>query len=61
VSHKGRRPAEALHVLAPHQRDVLAEPLPVDVDEHPAVLALLLGHAVEHLGGRRVLLAHALA
>ena len=50
-----RLPAhEAAHVLAPDQRDVLAEPLAEQLDQHPAMAALLLGHGVEHLGRGRV-------
>ena len=44
------RPAlhEAAHVLAAHQRDVLAEAGDVQVEELAAVLALLGRHVVEH-------------
>ena len=45
---------EAAHVLAPDQRDVLAEPLAVEVDQHPPMAALFLGHVVEHLGRRGI-------
>ena len=51
---------EALDVLAADQRQIFAEFLPVEVVEHGAVVHLLLGHLVEHLGGGGELLAQAL-
>ena len=45
---------EAAHVLAADQRDVLAEALAEQLDQHPPMAALLLGHLVEHLGRGRV-------
>ncbi len=50
---------KAFDVLAADQRQVLAELLPVEVVEHGAVMHLLLGHLVEHLGGGGELLAQA--
>ena len=43
-------------MLPPDQRDHLAEPLAVQVDQRLAVPVLFLGHPVEHLGGIRVIL-----
>ena len=42
---------EALDVLAADQRQVVAEFLPVHVEQHGPVAHLLVGHFVEHLGG----------
>ena len=44
-------PHEALDVLAPDQRQVVAEPPLVEIDQHVAVAHFLLGHLVEDLGG----------
>ena len=40
----------ALHVGAPHQRNVCAEACGEEVDELAAMAALLVGHVVEHPG-----------
>ena len=50
---------EALDVLAADQRQIFAEFLAVEVVEHGAVVHLLFGHLVEHLGGGGELLAQA--
>ena len=50
---------EALDVLAADQRQIFAEFLPVEVVQHGAVVHLLVGHLVEHLGGGGELLAQA--
>jgi hypothetical protein len=50
---------EALDVLAADQRQVFAKFFAVEVIEHGAVMHLLLGHLVEHLGGGGKLLAQA--
>src|SRR4051812_31169620 len=51
---------EALDVLSPNQRDVIAKPLLEQVEEHPAVAALRLGHVHEDLRGSGVALLQAL-
>jgi hypothetical protein len=53
----GRR---AAHVLAADRRDLLAEAADVQVDQGPAMLAFLGGHAVEHLRGVGIGLAQRL-
>ena len=50
---------EALHVLAAHERQIIAELLAVEVEQHAAVANFLLGHLLEHLGGGGILLAQA--
>ena len=46
---------EAFDVLAADEGNMLAELVPVEVDQHPPVSALFLRHLVEHLGGSRIL------
>ena len=48
---------EALDVLAADQRQVFAEFLAIEIDQHAAVAYLLLRHLVEDLGGGRVVIA----
>jgi hypothetical protein len=45
---------EAAHVLAADERDVLAEALPIELDQPAAMLVLLLRQLGEDLGGGRV-------
>ena len=47
---------EALHVLAADQRQIFAELLAVEVEQHGAVVHLFLGHLVEYFrrGGERL-------
>ena len=52
---KPRPENQAAHILAPHEWDVLAESLSIEVDQHPPVLALLFRHLMEDLGGCRKL------
>ncbi len=51
---------EALDVLAADQRQVFAEFLPVEIEQHGAVVHFFVGHLVEDLGRGRILLAQAL-
>ena len=61
LAHPHRLAAdEAAHVVAADQRNVLAETLAEEVDQHLAMAVLLLGHALEHLGGGREIVAQAL-
>ena len=57
--HQPDRPMvdEAAHVLAPHQRQKLAEFGAVEIVEHAAVAGLLGRHFVDHLCGGRILRA----
>ena len=50
---------EALHVLATDQRQIVAEFLAVEVEQHGAVVHFLFRHLVEYLGGGGKLLAQA--
>ncbi len=58
-AHEPERPVlhEALHVLAPNQREVFAEFRSIEVEQHRAVAHLLVRHLVEDLGGGRISLA----
>jgi hypothetical protein len=47
-------PHEASDILSPQQRNVLAKPRPVCLDERGAVLRLLLLHLAEYGGRRRI-------
>ncbi len=60
IVHQDERLAadEAAHVLAADEGDVLAEFLPVELDQTVAVLVFLFRHALEHFGGGGVVLAH---
>src|SRR4051812_11405388 len=51
---------ETPHVLSPNQRDVIAKPLLEQVEKHPAVAALRLGHVHEDLCGSGVALLQTL-
>src|SRR6185312_17024432 len=51
---------KAPNVLPPDERQVLAKLLPVELEKHIAVMDFLLGHLVEHLGGRGEFRAQAL-
>ena len=42
---------EALHVLAADQRQIFAEFLAVEIEQHRAVVHFLFRHLVEYLGG----------
>ena len=50
---------EALDVLAADQRQIVAEFLAVEVEQHGAMAHFFVRHLVEHLGGGRKLLAQA--
>ena len=50
---------EAFDVLAADQRQVVAEFLPVEVEQHAAVAHFLVRHLVEDLGGGGIFLAQA--
>jgi hypothetical protein len=52
---------ESLDVLTADQRQVVAELRPVEIEQHGAVVHLLLGHLVEDLGRGGVLLVQALS
>ena len=60
VIQTGRRFDEALHILSPNQRDVIAKPLLEQVEKHATVAALRLGHVDEDLRGSGVALLQAL-
>ena len=61
ISHERRFVRdETLDVLAADQRQIIAEFLPIEVEQHRAMVHLLLGHLVEDLGGGRILLAQTL-
>ena len=51
--HQPHRPPldKTLHVLPANERDVLAEALPINIDQAGAVLRFFLPHLVEDLGG----------
>src|SRR3954454_24762153 len=51
---------EALHVLSPNQRDVIAKTLLEQVEKHAAMAALRLRHVHEDLRGSGVALLQAL-
>ena len=53
-------PDEAAHVLAPDERDVVAEAFAIDLEQAAAMLVLLLGHADEDARRCRIDRAHAL-
>ena len=48
---------ESFHVLPPNQRHVFAELETIEIEQHAAMLDLLLSHLFEHLGRARILLA----
>ncbi len=50
----GTAPHEALHVVSANQRNVVAEPVPVDVQEAGAMAGFLALHLVEHRRRRRI-------
>ena len=51
---------EAADILAPDQRDVLAELVPVQLQQAAAVVAFLSGHFVEHRGAAGIVVPQAL-
>ena len=56
-----RAPAnKALHIVAADQRDMVAKPLLVYVDQSAAMSVLLLLHLLEHFGRGRIALAQAI-
>jgi len=52
---------ETCHMFAPDQRNGLAEPLRMQVDQQGAMLILFRGHAIEHTRAGRVVGAQALS
>jgi hypothetical protein len=51
---------EALDVLAPDQRQILAEFRSMEIEQHAAMPCFLVGHLVEDFGGGGVVLAQSL-
>jgi len=51
---------EALNVLAPDQRQILAELRSMEIEQHAAMPRFLVRHLIEDLGGGRIVLAQSL-